>query len=184
MKKILTLIIFAAAISLVTCGYDVMSSENQLNHPHMGLSSHASSGEVPKTLKTADNPVFKVGSQAIIKDDHMKGMRGAVATIVGAYDTTVYSVSYTPTTGGNREENHEWIIQEEIKNASDKPYKAGTKVILEADHMKGMYGATAKIDSVQKITVYMVDYTPTTGGERIMNHKWVVESELSPVPAK
>ncbi|MGV2448111.1 UNVERIFIED_CONTAM: DUF1541 domain-containing protein, partial [Bacillus sp. ATCC 13368] len=29
-------------------------------------------------------------------------------------------------------------------------------------------------------TVYMVDFTPTSGGEEVKNHKWVTESELSP----
>ncbi len=47
--------------------------------------------------------------------------------------------------------------------------------------MDGMKGATATIDSAEKTTVYMVDFVPTTGGEEIKNHKWVTESELSPV---
>jgi hypothetical protein len=29
-------------------------------------------------------------------------------------------------------------------------------------------------------TVYKVDYTPTTGGPKVTNHKWVTESELLP----
>ncbi len=45
--------------------------------------------------------------------------------------------------------------------------------------MKGMKGAKATIDSAEKTTVYMVDYTPTTGGKKVKNHKWVTESALS-----
>ncbi|CCF15462.1 uncharacterized ydhK domain protein [Brevibacillus laterosporus GI-9] len=45
--------------------------------------------------------------------------------------------------------------------------------------MPGIKGATAKFDSVEHTTAYMVDYTPTTGGEPMKNHKWVTESELS-----
>ena len=45
----------------------------------------------------AENPTFKVGSKAIIKSEHMEGMKGAEATIVGAYDTVAYTVSYTST---------------------------------------------------------------------------------------
>ncbi len=45
--------------------------------------------------------------------------------------------------------------------------------------MKGMDGATAEIDSGEPTTVYMIDYTPTSGGEKVTNHKWVTESELS-----
>ena len=55
----------------------------------------------------------------------------------------------------------------------------GTKVTIEADHMAGMEGATAEIDSVEVTTVYMVDYTPISGGEPVKKHKWVTESELT-----
>ena len=61
-----------------------------------GSMNHNGSGEVPEGLKTAENPTYAVGTQAIIESDHMPGMKGATATIVGAYNTTVYSISYTP----------------------------------------------------------------------------------------
>lgn len=149
-----------------------------MDHSDMDMSS---SGEVPEDLKAAENPTYKVGSKAIINADHMKGMKGAEATIVGAYDTTAYTVSYTPTTGGERVDNHKWVIHEEIPNAGAEPLKPGSEVTLDASHMKGMDGAAAVIDSAEKTTVYMVDFTPTTGGEKVKNHKWVTESELSPV---
>ena len=76
-------------------------------------------------------------------------------------------------------ENHKWVIQEEIKDADDKTFEPGDEVTLETDHMKGMEGALAEIDSAEKTTVYMIDYIPTTGGEKVTNHKWVTESELS-----
>jgi hypothetical protein len=154
-------------------------NSSNMNHEGMEGMNHSSTGEVPKDLKEAENPTFKVGSHAIIHADHMEGMDGAEATIVGAYDTTVYTISYTPTTGGDKVTNHKWIIHEEIKDASDKPYNPGDEITVEADHMKGMKGATAVIDSAQQTTVYMVDYTPTTGGEKVTNHKWVTEGELS-----
>ncbi|MCM2534476.1 YdhK family protein [Neobacillus pocheonensis] len=137
------------------------------------------SAEVPKGLKVAQNPTFKVGSKAVIKADHMEGMNGAEVTIVGAYDTTAYAVTYTPTNGGPEVKNHKWVIQEEIKDAGTEPLKPGTKVTLDADHMEGMMGAKGTIDSAEHTTVYMVDYTPTTGGSPVKNHKWVTESELS-----
>lgn len=155
------------------------SSTNHEGMEGMDHMNHSSSGEVPKELKEAMNPKFKVGSKALMNTDHMDGMNGAEATIVGAFDTTVYTISYTPTTGGEKVTNHKWIIHEEIKDVSDKPYKPGDEVIVEADHMKGMKGAKAVIDSAQQTIVYMVDYTSTTGGEQVKNHKWVTESELS-----
>ncbi|PMC40197.1 hypothetical protein CJ195_00330 [Bacillus sp. UMB0899] len=151
---------------------------SEMDHSEM---NHSGSGEVPEGLKEAENPTYKVGSQAIIETDHMEGMKGAKATIVGAYDTAVYTVSYTPTTGGDRVENHKWVIHEEIEGAGDTPFEQGEEVVLNTDHMEGMNGASAVIDSVEETTVYMVDYTPTTGGEEVKNHKWVTESELSSV---
>lgn len=155
------------------------SSEESMEKDHSEM-NHASSSEVPEGLKEEEKPTYKVGSQAILETDHMEGMKGAEATIAGAYETTAYVVSYTPTTGGERVENHKWVIHEEIENAGDKKLEPGTEVIIDADHMKGMKGATAEIDSAEETTVYMVDYTPTNGGEEVKNHKWVTESELSP----
>src|SRR4051794_19976422 len=111
----------------------------------MGNMEHSGSGEVPKGLKKAENPTFKVGSHAIVKSEHMEGMNGAEATIVGAYDTIAYAVTYTPITGGELVKNHKWVIQEEIKDAGNKPLEPGTKVTLEADHMEGMMGAAGTI---------------------------------------
>lgn len=148
-----------------------------MDHSNMNMDD---SGDVPEGMKLAKNPTYEVGSKAIINADHMEGMKDAEATIVGAYDTSIYAVSFNPTTGGKRVENHKWVIQEDIKDAGEKTFKPGSEVILEADHMNGMKGAKAEIDSVEKSTVYMVDYTPTTGGEVVENHKWVTESELLP----
>lgn len=75
---------------------------------------HSGSAEVPKGLKEAKNPTYKVGSQVVVKADHKKGMYGAKATIVGAYDTTAYVVTYTPTTGGPIVKNHKWVIESEL----------------------------------------------------------------------
>ena len=150
----------------------------EMDHRNM---NHSGSGEVPEGLKEAKNPTYGIGTQAVIDSDHMAGMKGATATIVGAYDTTVYTISYTPTTGGEEVKNHKWVIHEELQNPGAPPLQPGTEVVVNADHMEGMKGATAKIDSAEQTTVYMVDFTPTTGGEEVKNHKWVTESELSPV---
>lgn len=168
----------AATIVLSACGND-KSQEKPSKGTEMDHSSHSSTGQIPKELKVAENPIYKVGNEVIIKADHMEGMDGAKAKIVGAFVTTAYAVSYTPTTGGVRVTNHKWIIHEEIKKFSKKPYEPGTDVILEAEHMAGMLGATAQIDSAEQTTVYMIDFMPTTGGEKVKNHKWVIEEELS-----
>lgn len=188
MKKPVLLLLFVALfLALAACSNgnnetgektkDTNSTES--THDAHSNMNHSGSSEVPDGLMAAENPKYEVGSKAIIESDHMKGMKGAEATIVGAYDTTVYTISYTPTNGGERVENHKWVIHEEIQGAGDEPFKPGSEVKINAEHMEGMDGATAEIDSAEATTVYMVDFT-TTDGEKVKNHKWVTESELSP----
>lgn len=190
------LISSVAAISLAACGGDQNGTENKEveqstqqtdessgngsgSMEHSGM-SHSSSGDLPEGLKEAENPTYPVGSKAIITSNHMEGMEGAEATIVGAFDTTAYIVSYTPTTGGDRVTNHKWVIHEEIDNAPDFPIEPNSEVSLNADHMPGMKGAVAVVEDLEETTVYMVDYTSTTG-EEVTNHKWVTDEELKPV---
>ncbi|AMX85263.1 hypothetical protein GS3922_08125 [Geobacillus subterraneus] len=157
------------------------SQEENTPHAGHGEMNHSGSGDVPAGLEEAKQPTYPVGSKVIIHADHMPGMNGAEATVSGAFDTTVYTVTYTPTTGGPPVKNHKWVIHKEIENAGDEPFQPGDEVVLNADHMKGMKGAKAVIDSAQQTTVYMVDYTDTETGEQVTNHKWVTEDELSPV---
>ncbi|WP_102028611.1 YdhK family protein [Salirhabdus sp. Marseille-P4669] len=139
---------------------------------------HSHSGEAPENLKQAEDPTYPIGSTAIIEADHMEGMNGAEATIVGAYDTTVYAVTYTPTSGGEKVENHKWVVHEELEDAGDAPLEPGTEVTLNAKHMIGMDGATAVIESAEQTTVYMINYVSKKSGEEIKNHMWVTEDEL------
>lgn len=155
-------------------------SETKEDMDHTGM-NHSGSGEIPEGLAKAENPTYPVGTNVMMHADHMPGMNGAEATVSGAFTTTVYSVTYTPTTGGEPVENHKWVIHEEIENAGVESYKPGDEVVLNADHMEGMKGATATIDTAKQTTVYMVDFTDTKTGEKITNHKWVTEDELSPV---
>ncbi|HZG86864.1 YdhK family protein [Paenibacillus sp.] len=171
---------FAAAVMLATAGCGAAAVHNGAadDGAHGGHAGHSGSGEVPEGLQPAANPMFPVGGEAVIVADHMPGMKGAAATISGAYNTTAYAVSYTPTTGGERVEAHKWVVHEEIRNAREQPYAPGDTVVLEAEHMEGMKGAEAVIDAAEWTTVYMVDFVPTTGGEPVKNHKWVTEAEL------
>lgn len=192
-KKIaMGILTVAAAITLSACGNEekkvnqstsknhsnMMDMENSSSEENMPM-NHSSSGEIPKGLKEAKDPTYPFDSKAVLHTNHMEGMNGAKATIVGAYDTTAYAVSYKSTTNGEVVKNHKWVIQEEIRGNHGNTIKNGSEVTIEADHMEGMNGAAATIDSSEKTTVYMVDYTPTTGGDLVKNHKWVVEDELS-----
>ncbi|MEW8967405.1 YdhK family protein [Exiguobacterium alkaliphilum] len=172
---------------LVACGEDETTNtdtnmsdqmeETMDGNDHSGMDM-SGSGDVPEGLKSAENPTFAVGDKAIITEAHMPGMEGAEATIVGAYDTVVYSISYDPMHGGERVEDHKWIIHEEIVDAKADAYEPGDEVTVDAEHMNGMGGATATIDSAEETTVYMVDFE-LDNGERVTNHKWVTEDELS-----
>lgn len=69
---------------------------------------------------------------------------------------------------------------EGIATAAEPTFPVGTDVVLIADHMPGMDGATATIDSSTQEPAYMVD---VHSEEMTMtNHKWVTESEVRPAP--
>lgn len=178
------------ATSLAACGdatdtteedqtIDVTEEQIAEQEEEHGTMDHSGSGDVPAGLEEAADPTYPVDSMAVLTADHMLEMEGAEAQIVGAYDTTAYAVTYTPTDGGESVENHKWVIHEELDTSESAPLADGTEVTLEADHMEGMDGATATIDSSEQTTVYMVNFM-LQDGEEVTNHKWVTESELQP----
>src|SRR5699024_12645854 len=109
--RILAVLLTAVGLVLAACGTDDGSSEDggEMDHAEM---DHSSTGEVPDDLSRAENPEYPVDSQELINAEHMKGMDGAEATVTGAFDTTAYSVTYTPTPGGEPVENNTWLSPE------------------------------------------------------------------------
>lgn len=181
-KLLIWMFTITATLTLTACAGDdnekLPQEEAQSKEMTGHNMSHSGTGEVPEGIIKAENPTFPVGSTAIIQADHMGGIKGAEATIIGAYDTIVYTVSYIPTNGGEPVINHKWVIQEDLEGVGEEPLKVGTEAKINADHMEGMKGATATINSAEETTVYMVDYISTTG-EKVTNHKWLTESELA-----
>ncbi|MFC3419351.1 YdhK family protein [Salinicoccus hispanicus] len=169
---------------LGACGADETQMQEgsvSEHETHEESMDHSSSGEVPDDLTQAEDPTYPVDSQAVIRTDHMAGMEGATATVTGAFDTTAYTVSYTPETGGDPVEDRKWVIHEEIEHPGEAPLAQGNEAVINANHMEGMKGATAKIDEAEQTTVYMVSYTDTETGDEVKHHKWVTEDELNPV---
>ncbi|MCG7309224.1 YdhK family protein [Brachybacterium sp. ACRRE] len=193
-KRLMTTIaagVLGGALVLTGCGtggQDQGSPATSGSHQgHGSSSSSTDSGEMehpmdggpaPAGIEKAASPKYPVGTEVRLTADHMEGMDGAKATIVGAFDTYTYAVNFTPTTGGEPVTDHKWVVQQEIKDAGDQRLADGTEVTLEAEHMKGMKGAKATIASSTDQTVYMVDYE--ADGMTMTNHKWVVESEIQP----
>ena len=140
----------------------------------------ADGGAPPAGIEEAADPTYPVGTEVLLTADHMPGMDGATATISGAFDTTTYSVSYTPTEGGAPVTDHRWVVHEELVDPGQAPLPDGASVVLDAEHMSGMKGAEATIDYSTEETVYMVDLT--VDGMTMTNHKWVTESEIQPAP--
>lgn len=154
-------------------------SETAAPEGHDHMDHPADGGPAPAGMIPAANPKFPVGSEVILKADHMPGMDGARATVVGAYDETyTYSIDYTPVDGGDEVKDHRWVVQQEIEDAGEGRLADGSEVTVTADHMKGMEGATATIAYSTDETVYMVDLI--ADGMEMKNHKWVVESEMEP----
>ena len=156
---------------------DMDSSES--GHESGGHEGHAADGgDPPEGITKAADPKFDVGATVVLSADHMPGMKDAEATVSGAFDTTTYSISYTPTDGGDPVKDHKWVVHEELKDPGKAPLKKGAKATVNAEHMPGMKGAEATIDSATDETVYMVDIK--TDEMEMTNHKWVVDSEMKP----
>ena len=162
----------------------VTGEESESTTEEPGEMTHDDEGRLPGNIKIEREPKYKVGDDVQINATHMPGMEGTQGTVVAAFDTTAYEISYTPTDDSEPVENHRWIVQEEIAEAADQedvdaPFEVGAEVTVEAYHMPGMEGATATIDAVNETTVYLVDYIDTESGEEVINHKWVTEDELA-----
>lgn len=151
---------------------DAAGEHGAHEHPEDG-------GPPPAGIVEATNPTYTVGEKVRLTADHMPGMDGAEATIAGAFTTTTYAVSYTPTDDGPRVTDHKWVVHEELQAPSEDPLKPGDTAMIDAEHMAGMKGAEATIDSVTEETVYMVDIETPEMTQK--NHKWVVESEIEPL---
>ena len=145
---------------------------------HEDMDHPADGGPVPEGMTEAADPEYPVGTEVTLTADHMDGMNGATATVVGAYDTYTYAIDYTPTGGGGPVTDHKWVVQEELEDAGEDRLDDGTEVTVTAAHMEGMDGATATIATSTDETVYVVDYE--ADGMEMTNHKWVVESEMQP----
>lgn len=156
------------------------SSGGEHDHAEMDMDHEHSpdGGPAPEGIEPASDPLYPVGSQVILHTDHMPGMDGASATITGAFTTTTYAVDYTPTDGGAPVKDHKWVVQEELVDPPAAPVADGAAVTIGADHMSGMQGAEGTVARSTEETVYMVDFE--MDGKEMTNHKWVVESEISP----
>ncbi|MDQ0230099.1 DUF1541 domain-containing protein [Metabacillus malikii] len=163
-------------IFLTACANQQME---EMDHSHMILQG---SSDVPSDLKVAENPTYPVGSKAKSKTDHMgEMMMGVEVEIVGAYETTAYVTSYTPSDNAHpRVENHKWIIHEELIDVGEETLQRGEKAKTSANHMMGMEGTEQEIISSTETTVYMVNFT-TPDGQKATNHKWLTEEELEPL---
>src|SRR5699024_12861496 len=69
-------------------------------------------------------------------------------------------------------------VPREPKPAVNTTYKVGSKAIIEANHMEGMKGAVATIIAAYSTNAYAGSLVPTTDGEEVKNHKWVIQEEM------
>ncbi|MFV0461456.1 MAG: YdhK family protein [Actinomycetales bacterium] len=69
-------------------------------------------------------------------------------------------------------------VPEGMTPATNPTYPIGTTVTVNADHSDGMMGSTATVVGAYDTYTYAVDYTPTTGGDPVTDHRWVVQQEI------
>src|SRR5699024_10965560 len=200
LKKRISVVLFSSVVFLLVLSAcssvnESTSSETQMSSSTMSLTEstsestdskdsmdemmmeHNRNEAEPIDMSDAKDPKFPVGSQALITSDRMEMMENTVATIKGAYDTTLYQVTFTPEGMDEPMKDDKWIVTEEIE---EKEFEDGDEVTLLADHMTGMENQKAIITGSQAGPAYMVDFKPNDGSEAFVNHKWLAEDELSP----
>lgn len=151
-----------------------------MDHGDMEM-DHNRNEDEPDNMQEAENPQYPVGEEVEIEDAHMDIMEGVTATITGAYDTTLYQVTFTPEDSDEPMEDHKWVVKEELEADDDTDdFEVGDEATLTADHMAGMQGQTAVITGTHDGPAYMIDFEPADGSEEFTNHKWVTEDELKP----
>ncbi|UQS87341.1 YdhK family protein [Nicoliella spurrieriana] len=159
-----------------------MGSASGMSHMKMGsMMMKANGGKAPKGLKMDPNAKYQRGSKVKILASHMPGMKGATATVTGAYKTDLYTIDFTPTNGGKEVKNHKYVVAKEVKAANKGQLKVGTKITVKADHMTGMKGAKGKIVAVKKGPAYMVNFKATNSSMVYKNHKWLAQSDLTSI---
>lgn len=160
---------------------EMQDSSDHMDHGDMEM-EHNRHEEEPEDMQEAQDPKYPVGEDATVTDAHMEMMDGVTATISGAYDTTLYQVTFTPENSDEAIEDHKWVVKEEISSDDDSnDYEKGDEVTLTADHMEGMQGQNAEITGIHEGPAYMINFEPNDGSKEFVNHKWVTEDELSPV---
>ena len=179
MIKKFSFIILASGLVLSACSSDKEAEDKKSNnHKEEEHMEHKSDSKTPENMKSTNDGEFKKGDKVTITEGHMAGMKNAKGTVKEAYKTYAYEVSYTPTNGDDKINNHKWVVNEEVADAPEHGFKKGDTVKLEADHMSGMKNAEAKIDDVEETTVYIVDYQSTDNDKMVKNHKWMTGDEL------
>lgn len=175
-------LIAAFLVILVGCqkkendSVDHKDSEKSAYSKH-GEHSHLLDGRTaPEGIQVEENPLYPVGSEVLVKAEHMPGMKGVKAKVVGAYKTYTYSVDYQPVNGDEEVLDHKWVVHEELEEPGESRLEDGAQIKIRTNHMDGMEGAKGVVAYSTEETVYMIDFV--ADGLSITNHKWVVESEL------
>lgn len=88
--------------------------------------------------------------------------------------------------GGHADMHHSGPgeLPDGLQAAENPTYPVGSQAIIADAHMSGMEGAEVTIAGAYDTVAYIVSYTPTDGGEPVVDHKWVVHEELEGTAGK
>lgn len=105
-NKMLLSVFSLTALLLGACSSGTVEDSDMNENPNASIEKpmddgmiHDESGETPAGLEVAENLKYKIGETVELQTELMEGMKGAEATIIEAFDTIAYEVSYDPTNG-------------------------------------------------------------------------------------
>src|SRR5699024_4479562 len=110
-------------------------AQTDTSSPDAQAHDHDPDGGPPPTgTQEATDPTYAVGDHVILNANLLSVMDGAEAAISGAFDAPAYSLSYTPTDGGDTVTDHKWVVHEEHEDPGEAPLDDGSEVVLGAGH--------------------------------------------------
>ena len=177
------------ARGIINAVADVMTPGNYPvtpTHPHVDVTTQASPpiyssfGHINEGSRPATDPLFPVGSTAMLAHEHFPGAAGSVVEITGAFYDPAYAVSFQPGAPGFPfEYAHRWIMHSELWGHEQVDvFQPGDLVMLYTDHFPGSRFVIGVIEYYEIGVTYEMS-GHTRYGLPFWHHQWFAESEIA-----
>ena len=166
-------------------GMNVSDLPFQPAYPHIDMATQASPpiyssfGHINEGSRPATDPLFPVGSTAMLAHEHFPGAAGSIVEITGAFYDPAYAISFQPgAMGFPFEYAHRWIMHSELWGHENvELFQPGDLVMLYTDHFPGSRFVIGVVEYYEVGVTYQMS-GHTRYGLPFWDHQWFAESEM------